>query len=350
MITSARKRLRIGVLTLSAGMTLLLVACLGDSISQIGKGGGIANSPGACATGPLNSAWTNTRLSGNRTLPVKCPYKVDVVGQSIALAAEVFGPKATTSINGFGTLGPVRSTLAFFSVAPSVSAYWQDDQNNVDGRRMTFYTNYQAGYYPAGGPGPWSHDSGTVTVDNTTYGQAQAYITLSGRADAAPGYIVVPSAIVAGNAALFRAVTSVDTSAYAFSWSVDGASVANDDARLLTALATPGSHQLTAYATNAAGGVETMAATFNVELNVTFNGNRSAKPGYAVTYSAVIGAGGTAPYSYQWLLNGAQVGSGASYQYTFGSSCSAQLQLNTTDAGGHAGSSVSTLYLIDPTC
>lgn len=56
MIISARTWLRMGVLTLAAGLTLLFAACLGDSVSQPGKGGGIANSPGTCATGCPGSA------------------------------------------------------------------------------------------------------------------------------------------------------------------------------------------------------------------------------------------------------------------------------------------------------
>jgi hypothetical protein len=331
-------------------LTCLLCACVGDSVVQPPKGGGVRNQPGSCATGALNSAWTNARLSGNRTLPVKCPYQVSYVNQGITLGAELFGPKETTSLNGSATLGPVRSTLDNWTVAASQSQYWGDDPNNSSGRRLVFNVNYQGGHIPAGGPGPWSHDSGTVIVDGTVYGQAHAYLTLSGSALTAPGYLVVPGQVVAGIPSQLRAVTDVDTNSYTFSWNVDGTGVAYNDARLTTTFATPGTHQVTAYATNAAGGVQTISSTVSVALNVSFGGSSSAKPGASVTYSAIIGSGGTAPFSYQWLLNGGQVGTGSTYRYTFGAHCTATLQLNVTDAAGHSGSNSSDLYLIDPNC
>jgi len=336
-------------LACGATIALLLSACVGDSVVQPPTQGGLRNQPGSCVTGALNTAWGSARLSGQRTRPVKCPYQVDYVNQTITLAAELFGPKATTSLNGSATLGPIRSNLDFFTVAPSQWQYWGDDPNNTDGRRLVFTVNYLAGHYPGGGPGPWSHDSGTVIVDGTTYGQAQAYITLSGSALTAPGYLIAPYSTIAGYQYQFRAVTDVDTNAYDFAWSVDGTSVGNNDADFATTFATAGTHQVTAYATNSAGGVQTMSTTLSVALNVNITGNVSAKPGGIITYGAVV-SGGTSPYSYQWYRNGGPVSTASTYRYTFGTECTALLELYVTDGAGHSGSVSEDLYLIDPNC
>lgn len=340
---------RAAYLVYSASVALYLSACNGDSVTRYPSRGGLRNQPGNCVIGKLNDAWSSARLSGQQTLPVKCPYQVTVENQSITFAAELFGPKATTSLNGSATLGPVRSTLEFFTVIPSQTQYWGDDPNNSDGRRLVFTANYLAGHIPAGGPGPYAHDSGTVIVDGTYYGQAQAFVTTSGSAEVAPGYLIVPSSIIAGDPYPFRAVTDVDTNAYDFAWSVDGTNVGNNDADFATAFATAGTHQVTAYATNTGGGVQTLSAMFTVALNAIITGNVSAKSGGSVTYGAVI-SGGTAPYSYRWYRDGSQVSTASTYRYTFGTQCTAQLQLDVTDAAGNSGSVAEDLYLIDPSC
>lgn len=198
------------VIALCAG--LFLGACTGDSAVEPPLGGGQRNQPGNCATGALNDAWRNARLSGNRTQPVRCPYTVDLVDQAIVFSADLFGPKETTRSDGFATLWPIRSTLDGWVVVNTQTKPWRDDPNVTTNRMLTFTGNYIAAHYPLGGPGPWSHDSGTVEVPYTNYGPAHAFITLSGSARMTPGYLVTPSRVLVQTAATFRAVlTSTQT-------------------------------------------------------------------------------------------------------------------------------------------
>lgn len=321
-----------------AATTLCLPACVGDSVTEVGKGGGMRNQPGSCSTGPLNNAWTNARLSGNRTQPVKCPYQVDVTNQNIVFSASLYGPKETNSVNGYATLWPIKSTLDGWVVVASQNRNWRDDPNLSTGRTLEFTGSYQAAHYPPGGPGPWSHDSGTVDVFFTSYGTASAYITLSGSARVSPGYLVVPTNVVAQTPADFRATTDVDTNAYDFSWTVDGSPVsANNDAMLTTNFSLPGTHLVTAYATNSSGGVDTISASVTAHLNVTINGPLTLDLTFGATYSVTVGAGGAPPYSYQWRKNGSAVGTGSTYLYRASKCGITTLTVDLTDSAGQTG-------------
>jgi hypothetical protein len=318
--------------------TLILSACVGDAITEPPKGGGIRNQPGSCSTGALNTVWTNARLNGNRTEPVKCPYQVDYTNQIIVFSASLYGPKQTTDPNGSATLNPIKSNLDGVVVVATQSRYWHDDPNLSTGRTLEFTGDYWAAHYPAGGPGPWSHDSGTVDVFQTYYGTGSAYITLSGSARVSPGYLVVPPSVIAQAPADFRATTDVDTNAYDFAWRVDGSAVTgNNDARLTTTFSLPGTHQVTAFATNSAGGVDSITATVTAHLNITVNGPLTLNKGSGATYSVTIGAGGLTPYTYQWRKNGSVVGTSATYRYAALNCGIVVLTVDVTDSGGHTG-------------
>lgn len=141
-------------------------ACNGDSVVRPPMGGGQRNQPGSCAVGTLDAAWRNAQIKGEITQPVKCPYTVDIPNQNITFSADIKGPKETVYAGSGAELGPVYSTIdPGVIVMGQLSAYWQDDPNVSTNRTLTFTGNYQAGHYPVGGPGPWSHDSGTVTSD-----------------------------------------------------------------------------------------------------------------------------------------------------------------------------------------
>ena len=246
------------------------------------------NSPGKCSIGAASAAWVNARLSGNRTLPVDCPYKVNVVNQFINFAADLFGPKSTNSQYGpGGVLGPIISLLDNTSVMPSVGAYWSQDPAVSTGLVMIFSSgSYAAGHYPAGGPGPWSNDSGRVQVFGATTGIALAFVQLSGRATVAPGYLVVPSEVVAMVATPFRAVTAVDTSSFNFLWQVDGVSVSSpNDADFASTWSLAGPHQVRVLATHA-GGTDTIATSVMAKLNIALFGSSVVTTGCPVEYMA----------------------------------------------------------------
>lgn len=89
----------------------VLSACVGDSVTEVGKGGGLHNSPGSCTTGKLNNAWSQAQLSGQRTQPVNCPYTVDVPNENIVFSADLKGPKQTIYAGSGAELGPIYSQL-----------------------------------------------------------------------------------------------------------------------------------------------------------------------------------------------------------------------------------------------
>lgn len=340
------------ILTMSA--CVALSACVGDAgVTEPPMGGGQRNQPGSCLTNKLNEAWKNAQLFGQRTQPVKCPYTVDVPNQNIVFSADLKGPKQTIYAGSGAELGPIYSTLEPYPVAvvQRIPAYWQDDPNVTSNRTLTFNGNYQSAHYPPGGPGPWSHDSGTVLVDQTTYGPATAFVTMSGSARLTPGYMVLPYAPINQTFADFRAVTDVDTNAYQFSWNVDGTTLpASDSARLRTTFSTPGVHHVTAFAMNAAGGVDTITSAVTVQLGITINGPLSVTQNSTGTYSATVGAGGASPYTYQWKKNGSAVGTGATYTY-FAARCGiVTITVDITDVHGYIGHGSTDVQTVRGTC
>jgi hypothetical protein len=314
-------------------VAFLLVAC-GDI--GVGLGGGARNNPYTCSIGQLNDAWHSARITGDRVQPARCPYQVEVPNQFTAFAANVFAPQETVNATGWAELQNIHSTFDNVVLVPYTYAYWELDPNVSTGLIATLTGNYQAAHYPAG-QGPWSHDSGVVDVPITNYGQASAFITLSGSAEANPVIVAQPARIVAQAPATFRAITDVDTNAYDFAWSVDSVAVdSSNNAQLTTTLSMPGPHRITVYATNATD-VMPVDTIVTAELNVTVSGPANISLNTAASYGVVFGAGAVAPFTYQWSKNGVVVGTGATYSY-FARTCGTViLTVSVSDAAGHTG-------------
>jgi hypothetical protein len=328
--------LRSNLLAFVALTMLTALAALGcqpgDFISSPGAGFGIDSNPYGCNIGPLNQPWISARLLGNRTQPLKCPFKFIGAG-TIAIAADLTGPKSTIDPNGYATLGPVNSVCDGLQVMAYQDRVWMQDPNVSNGWIAQFNQAYVPGYFNAG-HGPWSHDSGTVTVIQTNYGQAKAFFTLSSGNQSFTGDLVLPTQVLAGAAATVRFRTAVDTNSYSFAWTVDGSPISgNDDADLTRTWSSPGTHTISSTATFQ-NGTETASATITVKLNISITGPSSVKQGCPAQWDAgVIGA--TAPNTYYWRLNGTHVGSNSSsYNATVNWTGSKSLSVDVTDNAG----------------
>lgn len=317
---------------LALAAAVMTAACVGDAAVITGKGGGQHNTPYNCATGALDNAWRNARLSGDQTDP-PCPYHVYMT-EDVNFAGNVYGPKATTSLGGDVTLNTIRSVYDGVPVVSSMWQDWGDDPNNSDGRMVQFRSSYTAGYVrPDLGEAPWSHDSGTVTVTATSYGTANAYIAMTGSNDAFANLIVGPGGAAVGQAVPFRAYPAADTNAYtSYAWQVDGASVPGSGAVLDYAFSQDGNHTVTSLITD-------LDTTYTVNhsvkaYTVTISGPSSVQPFATCTWSGSA-SGGTSPYSYSWSAIGASQ-SGQYFDYTNDAvdGSSFTIQLTVTDGTG----------------
>lgn len=311
---------------------LFVAACLGDVATVTGRRGGQHNTPYPCSTGALNNAWIQARLGGGQQEP-PCPYHV-LQTSNVAFAAYVFGPKATTSLNGDVELGPVNSVYDGLQVVPWMPRYWQDDPNASDNRLVQFNGYYLAGYTrPDLGQAPWSHDSGTVIATGTNYGTATAFLTMSGSDDATANLVVVPGGAAVGELVLLRAFPAADTNAYsAYAWKVDGVSVPGNGAQISYAFTGAGTHTVTALITDLD---TTYTASDTVKAyNVTISGPSTVKPFATCTWSGSASSG-TSPYSYSWsALNTSQSGQYLDYTNDAADGSSFTIQLSVTDGSG----------------
>jgi hypothetical protein len=318
-----------------------LVGCVGDNAVSPGKGGGVKNNPGSCVIGPADNVWGPVHLSGDRTQPSKCPYKVDYQNQRIEFVANLYGPSDLVYRDGSATLGPIKSTQDGFTVLPSQPQYWSDDPAVYGGLTLQFTGGYIAAHYV--GVGPWATDSGPVVVDRTNRGPATAFLTLTGTSYTSNPYVATNGGIYVQAPTTLRAVTSVDTNSYHFSWRVDGQDVpGNDDALLGYTFGLPGNHDVTAFASYQTG-VETIHASVYSAMVVRINGPQSMDPDAGAGHWDAYIPGGYPPYTYQWYVDGSP-GSTASYlERFFDPTTSHDISVTVRDSHGFTATDVITV-------
>jgi hypothetical protein len=211
---------------------------------------------------------------------------------------------------------------ATFSVVASgtapLSYQWQKNGANIVGATSSSYTT----------PVTTTSDSGStfVVVVNNSAGAATsnaATLTVN-PAPVAPTITAQPSnqMVTTGQTATFSVVAS-GTAPLSYQWQKNGANIAGATSSSYTTPATTTSDSSSTFVvvvTNSAGTATSNAATLTVNPApvapsiTTQPGNQTVTAGQTATFSVV--ASGTAPLSYQWQKNGANITGATSSSYT----------------------------------
>jgi hypothetical protein len=216
------------------------------------------------------------------------------------------------------TAGQTASFTVVAGGTAPLNYQWQKNGANIAGATSASYTT----------PATATADSGStfdVVVNNTAGTVTSAVATLTVSAAPVAPTITTPPAnqtVTAGQTASFTVVAG-GTAPLNYQWQKNGANVAGAIAASYTTPPTTTSDSGSTFlvvVTNTAGTATSAAATLTVNAaavapTITAQpANQTVTAGQTATFTVV--AGGTAPLSYQWQKNGANVAGATAASYT----------------------------------
>ena len=247
----------------------------------------------------------------------------------------------------------VAGQAATFTVAASgtapMSYQWQKNGANIAGATSSSYTT----------PATATADSGSTfdaVVSNSAGSVTSSAATLTVNAAAvAPSITAQPSneTVAAGQAATFT-VVATGTTPLSYQWQKNGANIAGATSSSYTTPATTTTDSGSTFnvmVSNSAGSATSNTAMLTVSAAAfaptitTHPANQTVTAGQTATFSVV--ATGTAPLSYQWQKNGANITGANSASYTTPATASADngstFDVVVSNSAGSATSNTATL-------
>ena len=294
----------------------------------------------ASGTAPLSYQWqkNGANISGATSSSYTTP--ASITSDSGSTFVVVVSNSAGTATSNSATLtvnaGPVAPAIttqpanqtvtagqtAAFSVVANgtapLSYQWQKNGANIPGATSSSYTT----------PATATSDSGStfvVIVSNSAGTATSNSATLTvNPAPVAPTITTQPTnqTVTAGQTATLSVIAS-GTAPLSYQWQKNGANIAGATSSGYTTPATTTSDSGSTFdvvVSNSAGTATSNAATLTVNpapaapTITTQPANQTVTPGQTATFSVV--ATGTAPLSYQWQKNGANISGATSSSYT----------------------------------
>jgi hypothetical protein len=279
-----------------------------------------ANIAGAASSSYTTSA-TTTSDSGSTFDVVVSNTAGSATSNAAALTVNA-APVAPTITAQPANLTVTAGQTATFTVVATgtapLSYQWQKNGANIAGAASSSYTT----------PATTTSDSGStfdVVVSNTAGSATSNAATLTlNAAPVAPAITTQPSnqTVTAGLAATFT-VTATGTAPLIYQWQKNGANIAGATSFSYTTPATTTSDSGSTFGvvvSNTAGSVTSIAATLTVNAVAvppsitTQPASQTLTAGQTATFTVI--ATGTAPLSYQWQKNGANISGATSSSYT----------------------------------
>ncbi len=231
----------------------------------------------------------------------------------------------------------VTFTVGANGTAP-LSYQWRLNGANLSGANsttlnLTSVTTNQAGSY-------------TCVVSNSVGSATSSAATLTVNPVVAPSITTQPSSqTVAAGANTSFTVAASGTAPLSFQWRLNGANIsgASSATLSLTGVTTNQAGSYTCVVTNSAGSATSAAATLTVNIPPTITTQPSSQTVTAgANASFSVAASGTAPFSYQWRLNGANISGATSATLNLTSVATNQAGSYTCVVTNVAGSATST--------
>ncbi|HEY6944877.1 MAG TPA: immunoglobulin domain-containing protein [Candidatus Acidoferrum sp.] len=308
-----------GTITPTTGLSATTVALAGAANATTTTNGsglytftGMAR--GSYSVTPSNPGYTFTPANQNVTLGT-----TDLTGVNFTATATAVAPTITTQpANQTVTAGQTATFSVVASGTAPLSYQWQKNGANIAGATSSSYTT----------PATTTADSGStfdVVVSNSAGTATSTAATLTvNPAPVAPTITTQPvnQTVTAGQAAIFSVVAS-GTAPLSYQWQKNGANIAGATSSSYTTPATTtadGGSTFDVVVSNSAGTATSTAATLTVNpapvapTITTQPVNQTVTAGQTATFTVV--ASGTAPLTYQWQKNGANIGGATSSSYT----------------------------------
>ncbi len=307
--------------TVTAGQTATFTVVAGGTAPlsyQWQKNG--ANIAGATGTSYTTPA-TATTDSGStfRVVVTNTAGTITSNAATLTVNAAAVAPTITTQpVNETVTAGQTATFTVVAGGTAPLSYQWQKNGANIAGATGTSYTT----------PATATTDSGStfrVVVTNTAGTITSNAATLTVNAAAvAPTITTQPvnETVTAGQTATFTVVAG-GTAPLSYQWQKNGANIAGATGTSYTTPATATTDSGSTFrvvVTNTAGTITSSAATLTVNAAAvaptitTQPANETVTAGQTATFTVV--AGGTAPLSYQWQKNGANIAGATGTSYT----------------------------------
>ncbi|HKW61802.1 MAG TPA: immunoglobulin domain-containing protein [Candidatus Acidoferrum sp.] len=329
----------------------------------------------ASGTAPLTYQWQKNGLNIAGATSASYTTPATTTSDSGSTFAVVVSNSAGNATSNAATLtvnaAPVAPTItaqptnqtvtagqtALFTVSATgtapLSYQWRKNGANIAGATSASYTT----------PATTTSDSGStfvVVVSNSAGTATSNATTLTvNPVPVAPSITTQPTnqTVTAGQAATFT-VTAAGSAPLSYQWQKNGANISGATSASYTTPATTSSDNgstFRAVVTNSAGTVTSNSATLTVNVPPTITtqpANQTVTAGQAATFSVV--AGGTAPLSYQWRKNGANIAGATSASYatpatTSSDNGSAFLVVVTNSAGTVTSNSATLTVNAPPT-
>ena len=299
-----------------AGATVTLSGTTSATTTANGSGAytfsGLAS--GSYGVAPSNPGYTFTPANQNVTAGTS-----DVTGVNFTATGNVVAPSITTQpASQTVTAGQAATFTVVASGTAPLTYQWQKNGVNIAGATSSSYTT----------PATTTSDNGStfvVVVSNSAGTATSNAATLTvNPAPVAPAITTQPlnQTVTAGQTATFT-VTATGTAPLSYQWRKNGANISGATSSSYATPATTTSDSGSTFVvvvSNSAGSATSNAATLTVNpapvapAITTQPANQAVATGQTATFTVV--ASGTAPLSYQWQKNGANITGATSASYT----------------------------------